>query len=175
MLLTKIKLNPQNPRIIRDANYQKLVESLKHFPRMMELRPIVVDETGIIQGGNMRYKALIELGYKEVPEDWIKKANDFTLDELREFIIKDNIPYGEWDWQLLSDDWDKEQLIEWGLDIPDYAMMPDELIAENKNKPVVMKITFPTPDDLQKCESGIEELLNRNCPKAFYSVSAGEI
>jgi hypothetical protein len=124
-------LNPANPRIIRDANYQKLVESLKHFPRMMELRPIVIDENGIIQGGNMRYKALLELGYKEVEDTWIRKADNFTLEELREFIIKDNIPYGEWDWQLLSDDWDKEQLIEWGLDMSFFDYDP-----ENKEKEI---------------------------------------
>jgi DNA modification methylase len=94
----------------------------------MELRPIVVDENFIVQGGNMRLKALTELGYKELPNEWVKQAKDFTEDELKEFIIKDNVGFGEWDWDDLANNWDIEKLEDWGLDIPDFAVK--ELEAE---------------------------------------------
>lgn len=120
MKISKIKSNPNNPRIIKDDKFKKLCESIKELPKMMELRPIVVDENFIVQGGNMRLKALIELGYKEIPDEWVKQAKDFTDDELKEFIIKDNVGFGEWDWDDLANNWDSEKLTEWGLDIPDF-------------------------------------------------------
>ena len=95
MNIKEIIPNPNNPRIIKDAKFKKLVKSLKDFPKMMELRPIVLDENNMIQGGNMRFKALIELGYKELPDEWIKKGNDFTKEQWEEFVIKDNISFGE--------------------------------------------------------------------------------
>lgn len=121
--LKDIHENPNNPRIIKDINFQKLVQSIKTFPKMMELRPIVVDKDGIVQGGNMRRAALIAAGYTEVPEAWIKYAEDFTPEELKEFIIKDNVSFGEWNWDALKSDidmgWDLELLSEWGLDLPE--------------------------------------------------------
>jgi site-specific DNA-methyltransferase (adenine-specific) len=128
MKLNQIKSNPNNPRIIKDEKFKKLCESIKALPKMMELRPIVVDENFIVQGGNMRLKALNELGYKEIPETWVKQAKDFTEEELKEFIIKDNVGFGEWDWDDLANNWDVEKLEEWGLDIPDFAVK--ELEAE---------------------------------------------
>lgn len=119
--LSTIKPNPSNPRIIKDDKFKKLCQSLKDLPRMMELRPIVVDDNNIVQGGNMRLKALTELGYKELPETWVKKATDFTAEELREFIIKDNVGFGEWDWEDLANNWDAQQLTDWGLEIPDFV------------------------------------------------------
>jgi DNA modification methylase len=126
--LSKIKNNPNNPRLIKDDKFKKLCESIKALPKMMELRPIVVDDNFIVQGGNMRLKALNELGYKEIPETWVKEAKDFSEDELKEFIIKDNVGFGEWDWDDLANNWDTEKLEEWGLDIPDFAVK--ELEAE---------------------------------------------
>lgn len=120
--VSSIKANPSNPRLIKDDKFKKLCQSIKDLPKMMELRPIVVDENNIVQGGNMRLKALQELGYKEIPKEWVKQAKDFTPEELREFIIKDNVGFGEWDWDMLANEWDVEQLTEWGLDIPDLAL-----------------------------------------------------
>lgn len=128
MKLNQIKSNPNNPRIIKDEKFKKLCESIKALPKMMELRPIVVDENFIVQGGNMRLKALNELGFKEIPDTWVKQAKDFTEEELKEFIIKDNVGFGEWDWDDLANNWDVEKLEEWGLDIPDFAVK--ELEAE---------------------------------------------
>jgi ParB-like chromosome segregation protein Spo0J len=137
--LSKIKNNPNNPRLIKDDKFKKLCESIKALPKMMELRPIVVDENFVVQGGNMRLKALNELGYKEIPETWVKEAKDFSEDELKEFIIKDNVGFGEWDWDDLANNWDTEKLEEWGLDIPNFTekeidsdiIFSNELDSEN--------------------------------------------
>lgn len=115
--LSSIKPNPNNPRLIKDDKFKKLVKSISEFPKMMELRPIVVDENNIILGGNMRYKALQELGKKEIPKEWIKKASDLSDDEVRRFIIADNVGFGEWDEEMLRVDWDVDELDEWGLEL----------------------------------------------------------
>jgi len=137
--ISKIKSNPNNPRLIKDEKFKKLCQSIKDLPKMMELRPIVVDDNFIVQGGNMRLKALIELGYKEIPDEWIKQAKDFSEDELKEFIIKDNVGFGEWDWDDLANNWDVEKLEDWGLDIPDFAVK--ELEAEEDN--------YEIPDEIK--------------------------
>ncbi len=115
--LSSIKANPNNPRVIKDDKFKKLIKSIKEFPKMMELRPMVVNSDNIVLGGNMRLKALKELGYKEVPKEWIKSADDLTEDEQREFIIKDNIGFGQHDWEILQTEWDLSELEEWGLDV----------------------------------------------------------
>jgi len=107
--------NKSNPRIIKDDKFKKLVQSIKDFPQMLEIRPIVVDENNIILGGNMRFKACIEAGLKEV---FIIKANDLTEEQKYEFIVKDNVGFGEWDWDQLANEWDAEKLDDWGLDLP---------------------------------------------------------
>ncbi len=114
-----IKSNPNNPRIIKDEKFAKLVESIKSFPEMLKLRPIVVNEDMIVLGGNMRLKACKEAGLKVVP---IIKASDLTSEQQKEFIIKDNVGFGEWDYNMLANEWDVEQLTEWGLDIPDFKI-----------------------------------------------------
>jgi hypothetical protein len=114
--ISQLKANPNNPRIIKDDKFEKLVRSIKEFPKMLEIRPIVVNNEMIVLGGNMRLKACKEAGLKEVP---IIKASDLTEDEQRQFIIKDNVSGGEWEWEMLNNDWDVEQLEEWGLDMPD--------------------------------------------------------
>lgn len=116
--LSTIKPNPNNPRIIKDEKFEKLVKSIKDFPKMMELRPMIINKDNIVLGGNMRLKALKELGYKEVPDEWVKRAEDLTEDEQRQFIIKDNVGFGEHDWEMLANEWDVQQLEEWGLDMP---------------------------------------------------------
>jgi hypothetical protein len=111
--INEIKLNPNNPRIIKDDKFTKLVQSIKDFPEMLDIRPIVVNQDMIILGGNMRFKACKEAGLKEIPVI----VTDLTEEQQREFLIKDNVSGGEWDWDLLNE-WDTEQLEDWGLDIP---------------------------------------------------------
>jgi ParB-like chromosome segregation protein Spo0J len=120
--IVSILPNPKNPRVIKDAMYARLVQSLKEAPWMLEIRPLVVDAGGMVLGGNMRLKAAKEAGFKQVP---VIRATDLTPEQQREFIIKDNVGYGEWDLDMLREDWDAEDLEAWGLDIPD---LPDEPI-----------------------------------------------
>jgi hypothetical protein len=114
-----VKSNPNNPRIIKDDKFAKLVESIKSFPEMLKLRPIVVNEDMVVLGGNMRLKACKEAGLKTVP---IIKANELSAEKQKEFIIKDNVGFGEWDYSMLANEWDAEQLTDWGLDIPDFKI-----------------------------------------------------
>jgi hypothetical protein len=172
--ISDIKTNPNNPRVIKDDNFDKLVRSIKEFPKMLEIRPIVVNDDMIVLGGNMRLKACKAAGLKEVP---VIKASELTEDEQRQFIIKDNVSGGEWDWDMLANEWDSEQLEEWGLDVPIFDNEPsyEDLIGEEKNKPATLKITFTSPEQLQKAEIDIQELLDRKYQGAYFSVSAGEI
>lgn len=116
MKLTELTPNPDNPRHIRDEKFSKLVDSIRTFDKMMRLRPMVVDMDGVILGGNMRYRALQHLGRDDIPESWVIYA-DLTEEEKREFIIKDNVAFGEWDYETLANDWD-EPMDDWGLDVP---------------------------------------------------------
>jgi DNA modification methylase len=122
MKLSEIKPNPNNPRLIKDDKFKKLVKSLESFPEMMEKRPIVcvtdVDGKLYPLGGNMRLKALKELKYNDIPDSWVTMADEWTEEQRREFLIKDNVGFGEWDFEVLANEWDSEQLEEWGLDIP---------------------------------------------------------
>ena len=115
--ISEVKSNPNNPRIIKDDKFQKLVKSIKEFPEMLNIRPIVVNADMVVLGGNMRLKACKEAGIKEVA---IIKADDLTDEQQKQFIIKDNVGFGEWDWEDLANNWDAEQLTDWGLDIPDF-------------------------------------------------------
>jgi DNA modification methylase len=123
--INAVKLNPNNPRIIKDDKFKKLVQSIKDFPEMLNIRPIVVNKDMIILGGNMRYKACKEAGLKEVPII----ITDLSEEKQREFLIKDNTSGGEWDWEVLSNEWDVEELENWGLDVPELEV-PQFLEAE---------------------------------------------
>tara|TARA_R100000655_G_scaffold814_3_gene3358 strand:+ start:38 stop:565 length:528 start_codon:yes stop_codon:yes gene_type:complete len=112
--LSKVKGNPSNPRIIKNDKFKKLVKSIKEFPEMLKLRPIVVDENYMVLGGNMRLKASKEAGLKEV---WIEVAEGLTEEQKKEFIVKDNVGFGEWEWDMLANEWDSVQLADWGLDV----------------------------------------------------------
>ena len=114
MKIELIKPNKDNPRVIRGNKFDKLVNSIKEFPEMLKLRPIVIDEDNIILGGNMRYKACVEAGLKDIP---VKVAKGLTEAQKKEFIIKDNVGFGEWDWDILANDWSEKQIEEWGLDV----------------------------------------------------------
>jgi hypothetical protein len=124
--INKLKPNKDNPRIIKDDKFKKLVKSIKEFPEMMELRPIVVDEDMTILGGNMRHKASIEAGLKEVH---IKIAKGLTEEQKQEFIVKDNVGFGEWEWDILANEWDSTKLNEWGLDVWENK---DDIIKEKE-------------------------------------------
>jgi DNA modification methylase len=115
--ISEVKLNPNNPRLIKDDNFKKLVQSIKDFPEMLEIRPIVVNADMVILGGNMRFKACKEAGLKEIP---IIVADNLTEEQQREFLIKDNVSGGEWDFEMLGNEWDTEQLEEWGLEVPSF-------------------------------------------------------
>ena len=118
MLITEIKSNPNNPRIIKDHKFKQLVKSIQDFPQMLELRPIVIDENNMVLGGNMRLKACLEAGLTNVP---VIHANNLTEAQKKEFIIKDNISFGEHDFDILANEWNIIELDEWGLDIPAFA------------------------------------------------------
>ena len=123
--ISKIKSNPNNPRLIKDYKFRKLVKSIEEFPEMLKLRPIVVDENNIILGGNMRYKACIEAGLKEI---YVIQADDLSEDQKKEFIIKDNVGFGDWDWDIIANQWDLKKLDDWGLNL-----ISGDDIEESKN------------------------------------------
>ena len=135
--ISEVKTNPNNPRIIKDEKFKKLVQSIKDFPKMLELRPIVVNDDMIVLGGNMRLKACKEVGTKEV---WVVKASDLTEEEQRQFIIKDNVGFGEWDWDMIANDWDAAELEAWGLDV-DFSEEEDNTQAEDDG--------FEEPDEVE--------------------------
>jgi len=113
--ISDIKANPNNPRLIKDDNFAKLVQSVTEFPEMLEIRPIVVNSEMVVLGGNMRLKACKEAKIKELT---VIIADNLTEEQQREFLIKDNVSGGEWDWNILANEWDAEKLEEWGLDLP---------------------------------------------------------
>lgn len=119
MHIEKLKLNDQNPRHISQDKLEKLKKSINEFPEMMSLRPIIVNKDYIVIGGNMRLTALLQLGYKEIPDEWVKIGN-LQDEQQKRFIIADNVGFGEWDWETLSNEWDVADLEKWGLDIPNF-------------------------------------------------------
>lgn len=152
--ISKIKPNPSNPRIIKDDRFEKLVKSIKDFPKMMELRPIIVDSNNMILGGNMRLKALNYLSYKKIPKSWIKQASDLTDKEKEQFIIKDNVGFGDWDWDMLANEWNSEELEAWGLDIPSFEVDDNEVDIKDLFD---IELPFYTPSEIQP---DINELAN---------------
>jgi hypothetical protein len=134
--ISEIKANPKNPRIIRDEKFAKLVQSIKDFPQMLQKRPLVcftdIDGKFVVLGGNMRLKAAKEAGMQTLP---VILADDWTEEQKAEFLIKDNVGFGEWDWEQLANEWDVEKVQEWGVDVPgfappvDYSILDDEDVA----------------------------------------------
>jgi DNA modification methylase len=130
--INEVKSNPNNPRIIKDDKFKKLVASIKELPQMLQLRPIVVNEDMVVLGGNMRLKACKEAGLKEIP---IIKASELNEEQQRAFIIKDNVGFGEWDWDALANEWDAEQLQEWGLDVPNFDGVELDAVEDDFDAP----------------------------------------
>ena len=155
MKLSNIKPNPKNPRIIKDDKFKKLVQSIKSFPEMMDKRPLVcvtdVDKKIYPLGGNMRLKAIQELGYKEIPDSWVVLADSWTQEQRNEFTIKDNVGFGEWDWDSLANEWDSQKLDEWGLDVPGFDLNADELGTDfslpDGDKAPFQQMTFTLADE----------------------------
>lgn len=135
--ISLVKPNPNNPRVIKDDKFKKLVQSIKDFPKMLEIRPIVVNDDMIVLGGNMRLKACKEAGLKEIP---IIKASELSEEQQREFIIKDNVGFGEWDWDSLANEWDAEQLDGWGLDLPDLNAIDESKEGETIKIPKSLQV-----------------------------------
>ena len=150
MKLSNIKANPSNPRVIKDDRFQKLVKSISEFPKMMELRPMVINDDNVVLGGNMRLKALKELKYKEIPDSWVKRAEELTEDEQKRFIIADNVGFGEHDWDMLANEWNVEELADWGLDIPAQKELNESDLFD-------IEIPFYTPSEIKP---HINELAN---------------
>lgn len=142
MAVSEIKLNEQNPRTIDESNLEKLAKSIKDFPEMLQIRPIVLNKDMVILGGNMRFQACIKAGLKSIP---VIIADNLTPAQEKEFIIKDNVSGGEWDWEMLNDNWDMGEMNEWGLEMPD--MQKDFFPVEGGGKEVTFKVKEPTASD----------------------------
>ena len=159
MKITDIKPNPNNPRIIKDDKFKKLVQSIKSFPQMLELRPIVIDENNVVLGGNMRLKACIEAGLTDVP---VKQAADLTEEQKKEFIVKDNVGFGEWDWSDLANNWETDELEEWGLDIIGFSNVEDlgdSFSLPDGDKSPFQQMTFTLADEqATQIKNAIEEI-----------------
>src|SRR5574344_1011087 len=157
MKITDLKLNPNNPRIIKDDKFKKLVTSLSEFPEMMEKRPMVcvTDTDGKLYplGGNMRLRALKELKYKEIPDSWVMLADEWSEEKRKEFTIRDNVSYGEWDFDTLANEWDAADLDEWGVDIPNFdgVSLSDEFgedfSLKDGDKEPFQQMTFTLADE----------------------------
>ena len=153
--ITEIKSNPNNPRLIKDDKFKKLVQSIKDFPEMLDIRPIVVNADMVILGGNMRYKACKEAGLKSIPII----VSNLSEDKQKEFLIKDNTSGGEWDWDILANEWDVEQLEEWGLDVPNFEQEYEEIIPSGyeENQKWFLNIEF---ENEKHCQEWYDKLIN---------------
>ena len=129
--IEEVKSNENNPRFIKDHKFKKLVKSIKEFPEMLKLRPIVVNASMVVLGGNMRLKACKAAGLKEV---WILKADELTDQQAREFIVKDNVGFGEWDWDILANEWNSVQLEDWGMEVIPFEDSVEEILEKEEQK-----------------------------------------
>ena len=147
--IKEIVANKENPRYISDKKFNKLVQSIKDFPEMLDKRPLVVDENMVVLGGNMRLKALQKAGIKKIPIDI---AEGWTDEQKKEFIVKDNVGFGEWDWDILANAWDIEYLKDWGLDVPSFDSDINETDLSDKLKQS-FKIEIKCSDETEQVES----------------------
>ena len=174
MKINELKLNKSNPRVCKDHKFEKLKKSISEFPKMLELRPMIIDDQNIVLGGNMRLTALKDLGYKEIPDNWVKRASELTEEEKQRFVIADNVGFGDWDWDILANEWDSELIADWGLDVPSFEVEQeiennDKMYSQNLNSPIY-KITGEKPNindlyDNKKCLSLISEINNLDIDK----------
>jgi ParB-like chromosome segregation protein Spo0J len=158
--IQEVRPNENNPRFIKDYKFKKLVKSIKEFPQMLKLRPIVVNSDMVVLGGNMRLKACKEAGLKEV---WVLKADNLTEQQQREFIVKDNVGFGEWDWDVLGNEWNVQQLGDWGLEVwqpeeqVDYSILDDEDFSSDlEDMKNGVKKAIQIPFELEHYEEAFE-------------------
>jgi len=161
--ISKIKPNPDNPRIIEGHKFKLLVKSIRDFPEMLELRPIVVDENMQVLGGNMRLKACKEAGLKKVP---ISIAEGLSEEQKKEFIIKDNVGFGEWDWEMLNAGWDTKSIGEWGLDLP---VINEKLEVEQGLKPEI-EVTQEVLEEHNYVVFTFDNTLDWQVVKEFFNI-----
>ena len=155
--INEVKVNPNNPRLIKDDKFKNLVDSIKNFPEMLNIRPIVVNKDMVILGGNMRYRACKEAGLKEIPII----ITDLPEDKQREFLIKDNVSGGEWDWDLLANEWNVEELESWGVEIPVFDINNNEDIDLSDSLETNFRIEVVLNDEKSQ-ELLYNELISRN-------------
>jgi len=162
MKLKDIKPNPNNPRVLRDEKFAKLKQSIQEFPKMLSLRPIVIDENNVVLGGNMRLRALQDLGYTDIDDTCVKYAKDLTEEEKQRFIIADNVAFGEWDWDTLANDWEACDLEAWGLEIPQFDTVDEQEMEDLSDKIKSMfKIEVICKDE-QEQERTYNKLIEQN-------------
>ena len=183
--IDQVKHHPNNPRLIKDNRFEQLVQSLIEFPDMMLARPLVIDENNIVLGGNMRLHAALRLNYTEVPT---VQMLGWSEQQKREFMIKDNASFGEWNWEVLANEWSDEPLGAWGIDLPKdfFGEDPVELAADGEEsahadfdftkqpKECTITITFASPEQLQEGETDITELIDRKWKGASYKLAVGK-
>jgi hypothetical protein len=183
--IEQVKLNESNPRLIKDNRFEQLVQSLIDFPDMLHVRPLVVDENKVVLGGNMRLHAALRLGYHEIP---ILQVTGWSEHQKREFLIKDNASFGEWNFEILANEWTDEPLGAWGIDLPKdfFGEERKELAADGEEgahadfdftkgpKECTMTITFTSPEQLQEAETDVTELIDRKFNGASYKVQVGK-
>ena len=173
--IKEVKGNDNNPRIIKEAKFKKLVKSIKEFPEMLKLRPIVVNNDMVVLGGNMRLKACTEAGLSEV---WILKAENLTKEQENEFIVKDNVGFGEWDWDIIANEWDRQQLGDWGLDVPSINLSEEEYTSKVDSPIYETKVIKPNETelyDLDKYNELIKEIESSDIQeeeKTFLKIAA---
>lgn len=167
MKLKDLKLNEGNPRRTNVAKFDKLVQSISEFPKMMKLRPIIIDENNVVIGGNMRVMALQKMGYDEIPDEWVRKAKDLTDEERERFVIVDNATFADWDWEVIINDWETDAVKEWGLEVPNFTSeFAPETSPEQSRRTV-------TDEDIEKAKGNLAPVSkNENarkvvCPHCF--------
>lgn len=174
MQVSLIRPNPNNPRIIKKDKFDKLVKSIKQFPEMLEARPLILNKDNIVLGGNMRLKALQKAGITDVPVIHV----DWDADKESEFIIKDNLSYGEWDYDIIANEWDVIKLDDWGFDLPvntELDAIDDVESVQNELNEFTIKITFEHAEHLQHAEIDIQELIDRKYKGAKMAININGI
>jgi ParB-like chromosome segregation protein Spo0J len=168
--INKIKENKRNPRKINEDMFEKLVASLKEFPEMLEARPLIIDKDYVVIGGNMRLKALNKVGLKEIPVMIV----DWSEEQKRQFVVKDNLSYGVWDYEMIGADYGIDELEHWGLSLGDLGEEPEDLTQDLKDNKPQINITFLSIEDLENAKEEISPILDRY-EGSFYSIKGGEV
>jgi hypothetical protein len=160
MKITDLIPNAENPRVIKKERLEKLKKSIDEFPKMFRYRPIVVDSNNMVLGGNMRLNALIALGFEHIPDNWVVKADDLTEDEIRRFIIVDNIGFGEDDFEMLYNEWDIDELKEWGFEDKSWKESKEVSDDFNIDDNFTYTIQFNSSRELEQFKEWIDTIID---------------